>query len=199
MELEKNMHFMPNTTRHTSIGTFRKGTIYKVDPKDQRVKKSVVPHLVTKDNPKGVFTEMTEKQVKEHNKGVTSVAPAGKPVIKTLKQATNAMLEAQSNAAKLTTEREEALGDLETARDQLGVAATEIEGQKAALSAAQLSASQALKDVETAQSNAAKLATEREEALEQLETVSDQLGAATTEIEDLKAALAAAQSGGTQS
>ncbi|MEH6522576.1 hypothetical protein [Sulfitobacter sp.] len=142
MELENNMHFMPNTTRHTSIGTFRKGTIYKVDSKDQRVKKSVVPHLITKDNPKGVFVEMTDKQVKEHNKDVTSVAPAGKTAIKTLKQATNAMLEAQRDAAKLTTERAAALEQLETANDQLGAATTEIEDLKAALVAAQSGATQ---------------------------------------------------------
>lgn len=131
------MHFMPNTTRHTSIGTFRKGTIYKVDPKDPRVKKSVVPHLASKNNPKGVFAEMTDKQVKEHNKDVTSVAPAAKTGVKTLKQATNAMREAQDEADKSNIERDAALGELDTANDQLGAAATEIEGLKNALAAAQ--------------------------------------------------------------
>lgn len=131
------MNFMPNTTRHTSIGTFRKGTIYKVDHKDQRVKKSVVPHLVSKDNPKGAFVEMTEEQVKEHNKDVTSVAPAEEGGIKTLKQATKALRDALGVADRANIERKEALEQLEVVQKQLVAATTEIEVLRAAIVSAQ--------------------------------------------------------------
>ncbi len=61
------MFIHPLKTRHTALGTFRRGVIYTVDPKGKNFNKSIKPQLKSKDNPDGPFEELTEAQVKKRN------------------------------------------------------------------------------------------------------------------------------------
>lgn len=61
-----------NSTRHTAIGTLRRGIVYDLDVKDHKIKKAITP-LLKGENP--ALEEITAKEAKKIAAEVISLVP----------------------------------------------------------------------------------------------------------------------------
>lgn len=128
------MNILPHVTRHTKLGTFRKGVVYTgLDRDDPRVRQSIAPFIRTDKNPAGVFDVISDADVKKAKMKAIQAALPDETIAADEKERKRQLRESLSQLKKSRA----ALSEVEAERDEQSAVIEELQTQIEELVASQ--------------------------------------------------------------